>query len=207
MPFEELTLGTPKIFIWTFIIIKSISVLYSVLSDIKFPDQLTSKLIFISVKNFMQEELDYLIENLVKNVRDKLIKQSKNPDAFKEKIMEMKTKLKSEYKKSLDAESANILEQISKCMNIPDHVLLKEDLPIKPFIKANISDIVNEVDELKGKFKALKYLKKKIHDEIKIADSLIFILDSIITENDIDFKLLNTDEILSFAKSNLELAQ
>lgn len=152
--------------------------------------------------------MESTVESLTNSIGKKLLNESKNPDDFNAKLIEMKQELISEYSKSLEAAFESNKDEISKYMSIPKNVVLKEDLSVKIGMEADPIQTEKQIEELKNRYMAQLFFKQKILDEIEEADSTIFIMEKYVDDEDVKsfkFDQLPTDEGMALSQENLSL--
>lgn len=132
---------------------------------------------------------------LVSDFRNKIISQTSNVEKFNLGLKEMKESLLNEYFQSLENTFDENKCIISKILNIPSNVLLKEDLPLSAGFNGSIDKLREEIENLKGTLMALLFIKQTLHEELRDADSTIIFMEKFASDKNFDFKILEADKI------------
>lgn len=137
----------------------------------------------------------------MENIKKKLINQAENPEELSQKLKEMATRLQQSYNESLKSLSPELDKKIAECINIPNHVLLPEDLPVRDAKDKNLSEINNEITALKEQLKIQAYMKQVMEDEINEANNMVSLYtETMKTSKEVDFQILPVEEMFNTSK-------
>lgn len=152
------------------------------------------------VYNCIKEELETTVASLVNNIRKKLVKDSKNPEVFNNKLNEMRDSVTTKYLQSFESIFESCKSDIAQFMSIPNNVLLKEDLPVKIGMKVDPIKVDEEIKKLENKCKVQKFMKEKIVEEMEEADSTIYLIEKFLDDKEFKFDILSEESVKALSE-------